>query len=162
MLDDAAVPGIELSTLKTSFMRYALYIFTLVLICTNVIAQDKDVTELKKMNEEWIHSYPKKDTAMLNRIFADDFVLINPKGIRFIKKDVIDNIGKQQINFVNVDSAAVRILTKDVAIITAYTTFKLMDNGKELTGKNCYQDVYIKRKDRWQAVSAHVTLLDIQ
>jgi hypothetical protein len=28
-----------------------------------------------------------------------------------------------------------------------------------MTGRNCYQDIYVKRKGKWMAVMAHVTLL---
>jgi hypothetical protein len=35
-------------------------------------------------------------------------------------------------------------------------------DGKDITGKNCYQDVYIKRKGRWVAIAAHVTLLGME
>ncbi|MGC4034790.1 MAG: nuclear transport factor 2 family protein [Chitinophagaceae bacterium] len=107
-------------------------------------------------------SYPTKDSATMSRIFADDFNLVGPNGKSFTKNDIIGNLSKQTITSTHIDSVAVRLITNDVGIVTAYITFTLTDNGKDVQGKNCYQDVYIKRKGQWFAVSAHVTLLSMQ
>lgn len=78
------------------------------------------------------------------------------------KKDIVDNISSQQINSVKIDTIIVRMVTENVGIITAYTTFTFPSDEKTTTAKNCYQDVYVKRNNRWLAVSAHVTLLSVE
>ncbi len=98
----------------------------------------------------------------LSRIFSDDFVLISPTGSKMTKHDIISRLNKQETTAINIDSINVRLLTSDVGLITAYITFVLKENGKDMTGQNCYQDVYVKRKDRWYAVAAHVTLLGMK
>lgn len=139
-----------------------LCIFCLFFFYSNLCAQAKEMNELRKMNEDWIASYPKKDSATLNKIFADDFVLINPVGMKFTRNDIINNLAKQQVTLAHVDSADVRMLTHDVAIITAYASFKFIVDGKEQSSRTCYQDIYMMRNGRWQAVSAHVTSLNTQ
>ena len=64
-----------------------------------------------------------------------------------------------QIISAHVDSARVRLLNAETGIVTGYASFVLKDGGKEVTGRTCYQDVYVKRNEKWQAVSAHVTNL---
>ena len=59
----------------------------------------------------------------------------------------------EKISSVKIDSIDVRILTSNVGLITAYTTFVLKADGKEITGRNCYQDVYLKRNKKWMAVA---------
>ncbi|MES1218728.1 MAG: nuclear transport factor 2 family protein [Bacteroidota bacterium] len=142
-------------------MKYLFYV-SVIFIFQSTYSQNKDVHELTKLNQEWLNSYHKKDTATLNRIFADDFVLISPKGIKMTKKDIINNLDKQETVSVNIDSIEVRLITGDVGLITAYTTFVLKDGNNNITGQNCYQDVYIKRKGRWFALAAHVTLLNMK
>ncbi len=140
-------------------------LFLSILLATffqNAFSQNKDIEELTKLNQDWLNSYSKKDTATLARIFADDFVLVSPKGGKMTKRDIISNFDKQQTVSVTVDSIDVRILTNEVGLITAYTTFILKIDGKDMTGQNCYQDVYIKRKEKWVAVAAHVTLLNMK
>lgn len=136
--------------------------FVLAVICQPAFSQDKAVAALKKLNSEWLASYPAKDTATLAKIFADDFVLISPKGVRMTKQDIISNIQKQETVSITVDSIDVRLPAKDVGILTAYTTFVLQVDGKEVIGQNCYQDVYVKRNGKWVAVAAHVTLLNMK
>jgi hypothetical protein len=147
--------------LKLSMQRSFLFIL-LATATQNSYSQNKDLEGLIKLNKDWINSYPQKDTATLNKIFAEDFVLISPKGIKMTKSDVINNIKTQEIISVNIDSSDVRLLTDDVGLITAYVTFVFKTGNKEMTGKNCYQDVYIKRKNRWLALAAHVTLPDVK
>lgn len=126
------------------------------------LSQKKDIEALTKLNQDWLNSYPKKDTATLAKIFADDFILISPKGVKMTKRDIIANLDKQETVSVCIDSLDIRLLTKKTGIITVYTTFVLKIDGKEITGKNCYQDVYVKRKGKWLAVAAHVTLLSVK
>ncbi|SDG01923.1 nuclear transport factor 2 family protein [Chitinophaga filiformis] len=121
-----------------------------------------DVEELTSINQDWLNSYPKKDAATLNRIFADDFVLISPKGTKMSKHDIIANLDKQETVAVKIDNVDVKLLTPDVGLITAYTTFIMKIDGKDVKGKNCYQDVYVKREGKWRAVAAHVTLLEME
>ena len=131
-------------------------------IFQNAFSQNKDIEELTKLNQDWLNSYPKKDTSTLAKIFADDFVLISPKGVKMTKHDIIRNLDKQETASITIDSIDVRLLTNEVGLLTAYTTFVLKIDGKDMTGQNCYQDVYIKRKDKWFAVAAHVTLLNMK
>ena len=132
------------------------------MICQSAFPQFKDMEELKRLNRDWLNSYPTKDTATLNKILANDFILVSPNGTKMTRDDVINNFNKQEPVSVNIDSIDVRLITPDVGLITAYTTFIIKTAGKEHTGKNCYQDVYMKRKNRWYAVAAHVTLLDMK
>jgi uncharacterized protein (TIGR02246 family) len=143
-------------------MRKRVTFVVLMFVAHAAFSQKKDVEILTKLNAAWIHSYPTKDKATLQRIFADDFVLINHKGIKMTKKDIIDNLDKQETLSANVDSIDVRLLTDEVGVVTAYTTFVLKTGDKVMTGKNCYQDIYIKRKGKWMAVTAHVTLLSFE
>lgn len=125
-------------------------------------SQNKDIEQLQNLNREWIASYPKKDSATLSRIFADDFILVSPGGIQMTGKDILRNLSNQTILSSTVDSASVRLVTSDVAIITGYASFVLKAGDKEMTGRTCYQDVYRKQKGQWKAVAAHVTSLATQ
>ena len=114
---------------------------------------------LEKLNHDWIASYPHKDAATLNTILADDFVLVNGKGVQMTKGDIIGNLPKMPIISAHVDSAHVRMLNAETGIVTGYASFVLKDGDKETKCRTCYQDIYVKRKEKWQAVSAHVTNL---
>lgn len=135
---------------------------SLTAILQNAYAQNSDADELKKINREWLNAYITKDTAVFARIFADDFVLVSPNGTKVPKMDMIRSLANQETLSVNIDSVDIRLVTKDVGLVTAYTTFVLKIEGKYLKGKNCYQDVYLKSNGKWKAVAAHVTVLDLK
>ena len=132
------------------------------LLSQTCFSQSKDMEILKKLNRDWINSYPTKDSATLNKIFADDFVLINHRGTKMTKKDILASLDKQEMLSAKIDSVDVKLLTDNVGVVTAYTKFVLKADGKEMTGQNCYQDIYVKRNGKWVAVTAHVTLLSFK
>lgn len=143
-------------------MRIQVIYAVLTLFGQTVFSQSKDIDILKNLNRDWINSYPTKDAATLDKIFADDFVLISHKGTKMTKKDILNNLDKQETISSKIDSVDVKLLTDNVGVVTAYTTFVLKSDSKEMTGQNCYQDIYVKRKGKWVAVNAHVTLLSFK
>jgi hypothetical protein len=66
-----------------------------------------------------------------------------------------------KIEFISViiDSVHVRLLSSDIGILTAWTSFVFKYEGKKEKAKNCYQDIYMKRENKWVAVQAHVSSL---
>lgn len=147
---------------KTNYMKTFLLMLGLCgLLPVNSFCQSGDAETIKKLNQDWLTSIANKDSAALSKILADDFVLIVPNGSKHTKKDNLINIMSRDIEFssIHADSVEVRMLTQDVGIISCWTSFVAKTGGKEMAGKNCYQDVYVKRKDRWVAVSGHVTML---
>jgi ketosteroid isomerase-like protein len=119
-----------------------------------------DIATLKKLNEDWIHSYPGKDTATLGRILADDLIMITPNGSRLSRQDCLTTMASpnQQIRSSKVDKVEVRLLG-NTALVMAEASFVALDNGKEAPGRTNYLDVYEKRKGGWVAIAAHVTYL---
>jgi uncharacterized protein (TIGR02246 family) len=124
-------------------------------------AQNKDAETLKKLNADWIASYVTKDSATMSRIFADDLVLTNPSGRAMSKGEILKGLMSpdQQFLSTKVDTVDVRLFG-NIGIINAKITGVVKANDKTITVRTCYMDVYEKRKGRWYAVAAHVTLLD--
>jgi len=119
-----------------------------------------DINTVKKLNEDWIHSYPGKDTVTMARILADDLIMITPNGSRIGKQDILKNMASpsQQVKTSKVDKAEVR-LVGNTALVFAEASFITVDNGKETPGRTSYLDIYEKRHGRWVAIAAHVTYL---
>jgi len=142
-------------------MKRLLSVLAGLLCSVNCFAQNKDIETLKKLNADWIASYVTRDTAKMSSIFGNDLVLINPSGKKFYKKDILKGVmnPKQQFLSTHVDSVDVRLFG-NIGIINAKTSATVKAEGKTSTSKVCYMDVYEKRKGRWYAVAAHVTLLE--
>jgi ketosteroid isomerase-like protein len=127
----------------------------------NAFGQNADVETIKKLNRSFLNALINKDSTALSNILADDFLLINPSGIKRNKTDNLATLRlpNQQIVAIDIDSADVRLLTNDVGQITVWTNNTVVADGKKTILKICYQDTYAKRNKQWKAVAAHVTLL---
>jgi ketosteroid isomerase-like protein len=133
-----------LSLLKLKKMKPFLLFFGLSLLCCfNLRAQANEIAAIKKLNYNWLNAYPKKDTATLSKILANDFILIKPAGLKQNKKDYLLNMADPNIETisVNIDSVDVTMASPNVAVLNAWANFTFIANGKQLTGKSCYQDV---------------------
>jgi uncharacterized protein (TIGR02246 family) len=123
-------------------------------------AQNPDLSIIKQLNRQWLDAIVQEDSAALRHILADDFVLINPGGMRRTKADNTSlHVNGQQVTRVDIDSQNVRMLTDGVGVITVWTTNYITQGTENLILKICYMDIYQKRKGQWKAVAAHVTLL---
>jgi len=142
-------------------MPLMLSVVLFVSFSANVFGQNGDVETIKKLNRGFLDALVSKDTTALSKILADDFLLINPSGIKRNKEDNLAALqsSNQQVVSIDIDSADVRLLTNDIGQITVWTTNVVIADGKKNTFKICYQDTYAKRNKQWKAVAAHVTLL---
>ena len=144
-------------------MRRVTFFFICCLAASiNSTAQNNDVQTLTKLNRQFLDALVNKDSVSLGKILASDFQLINPGGMKRSRSDNMAMAAApgQRVNSIVIDSISVRMLTNDVGLVSAWTTNSITSEGKEITLKISYQDVYQKRKNRWYAVSAHVTVLN--
>jgi ketosteroid isomerase-like protein len=126
-----------------------------------VSAQQNDSLIVSELNRNWIASYSTNDTAIMQRILADDFVMISPTGKKLGRMDIIRNVGNTDVTTIaKIDSASVRVFG-NTALVVAYLHFSIKIKDQTTNGSNCYSDLYIKRKGEWKAIAAHVTLLNL-
>ena len=142
-------------------LKYAFFCLLLAAVARTSYGQDGDADMLRKLNQDWLHSIINKDTFTLGKILADDFVMITPFGTRIGRQENLETAAMKTVDVtsINIDSMDVQLLSADVGLVTAWTSFVFREGTKETKGKNCYQDVYVKRRGRWVAVAAHVTVL---
>ena len=140
--------------------RILLFAFIFAGLLPSAHAQSADATMIKQLNRQWLDAIVQEDSASLARILADDFVLINPGGMRRTKTDNIPmHIPGQQVTRVDIDSQDLRFLTDEVGIITVWTTNYITQGEEKMVLKICYMDIYQKRNGQWKAVAGHVTML---
>jgi uncharacterized protein (TIGR02246 family) len=136
-----------------------LVLTPLLLIAGACRCQSGDADTLKALNAMFIHGSITRDTAKLGRIFAPDFVLINPAGQRRTGADVLNGfVTGPHFLSCEVDTVEIR-LYGTIGLVLARAAFTFQDKGKQTSGKTNYLDVYEKRKGRWVAIAAHVTTL---
>ena len=107
---------------------------------------------LISLTKEWIDAEGKRDGASLDRLLADDFAGIAPSGQKVTKKMIVPDPKGQGggLSFTGDDFIA-RVYG-DMGVVTGNGTWKAKDQGTL-----CFTLAFVKRGDRWQIITAHVS-----
>jgi ketosteroid isomerase-like protein len=116
-----------------------------------------DEQQLKKIEQNWADAYVKRDSAVVQRIVADDFAFIGPDGNMVNKAEYVKSIsGDTVFTVFKLDDLKVRVYG-DAAVVNGLATITAKTKGEDESGKYSFTDVFVKQKGEWKAVSGHVT-----
>ena len=108
--------------------------------------------QLIDLEKKWNEAYRRKDIAVLNRILANDIIIIYGDGTRATKSEDIASIGlDEQIESSTLDDFQVQVYG-DTAVVMSRLTSSGVRHGKHFNAQFRYIDVYRKRAGRWQCV----------
>ncbi len=124
---------------------------------TNSAPRAKDVSaeqELLKLQEEWRNADLKMDWTPMDRILADDYVLIDRDGEVHTKDQcqAYYKSGEGKILAFVIDDIKVRVYG-DAAVLTARTAIIETYKGEEISSVFRITDTWIKKAGRWQCVT---------
>ena len=126
----------------------------------NLATQGSVVQILTQMSWDEANAFKNYDTAALDRILADDWVLVAVDGQRHTKADLLGELKahKGALTSVTLDSIVVRVFG-DTAVVTGNDEEKHISfDGKDVSGRYAWTDVYVKQKDgRWRIVASHAS-----
>ena len=143
-------------------MKNIISVVILILTLVSSHAQNKDIETIKKIEETRINALITKDTATLNKIYADDVIFINTLGETLDKKRVLTLIIEPDRKYTTaeIDSfTSVRIIGSTAVLMTKTTLIRTLHNVVS-TLHNSQMAVYEKRKNKWLLVALHTTLLN--
>ncbi len=126
-------------------------------------AADKaaDETELKKTISDFEAALNKSDVAALDKMYSDDYVLIDQNGGVNTKAARLESIKSGKIKMEGMKFEDLKIKTNpagDGAVITAHVSGKNIVDGKSEDRNSMVTWVLGKMKDKgWQFVNAQVT-----
>jgi uncharacterized protein (TIGR02246 family) len=103
------------------------------------------------------------DTAALDRIYADDYTLVNISGAVTTKAQRLAAIKSGELKYesVSVDDVNIRSYG-DTAVVTDRATVKLQDKGQDISGQYRVTLTFVKMKGAWQLVAAQNTRITEQ
>jgi hypothetical protein len=107
---------------------------------------------LVSLTKDWIDAEAKRDGAALDRLLADDFVGTAPSGDKVTKKMVVPDPKGQGggLSFTGDDFVA-RVYG-DMGVVTGNGTWKEKEKGTL-----CFTLAFVKRGERWQIVTVHLS-----
>jgi hypothetical protein len=144
-------------------MRIVRLFVVLSLICAPGLigqAPSEDEKVLREIKEVlWPRAYREQDTALLDRLLADEFQMIDGSGLWSTKADEMKWVSENRPAY---DSLTFRIKRLDIfengtAIISGTGTVKGRDGSGAYVAEYQSSNVLVKRKGIWRAVASHVS-----
>jgi ketosteroid isomerase-like protein len=122
-----------------------------------------DEQAIRQLLNEISTALGRNDAAALDRIYADDYTLVNESGVLTTKAPRLAAIKSGELKYESVGFDEVNVrLYGNTAVATYRVTSKGQLKGQEIGGQFRATSTYMKMKGRWQLVAAQVTRITEQ
>ncbi|HEY2797852.1 MAG TPA: nuclear transport factor 2 family protein [Thermoanaerobaculia bacterium] len=119
----------------------------------------KAMREIAALDAEYQAAVKRNDVATMDRILADDFVLVTGRGKTYTKKDLLDEArGGRMVYERQEDSQQAVRVWGDTAVITALLWEKGTNAGKPFDYKVWFSDTYVRTPKGWRYVFGQSSL----
>jgi len=119
---------------------------------------------IKELSMQWSTAILKKDATILERIWAPDFVYVEPSGERFTKADGIAALktGKEQPTLSEPTSIDDRVYGGGTVAVDIgdYREAGKDKDGKPYDRRSRFTNVWVLKDGAWRCVSAHASVLE--
>jgi ketosteroid isomerase-like protein len=131
---------------------------TIVVIATNAAVAD-DRRTVAALDTQYQAAVKKNDAATMDRLLADDFVLVTGSGKTYTKADLLHEARGGQVLYEHQEDReqTVRVWS-DVAVVTAKLWEKGTNNGKPFDHKVWFSDTYVRTTAGWRYVFGQSSL----
>lgn len=112
------------------------------------------------MMDQYTAALTKRDTAALERIWADDYTFINGSGVVLTKAERLANARSGATNLgtiTPVGDQKIRFYGEDVAVMLMRVTLKGQYSGKATNGDFEASNVWVKGPSGWQLACNQIT-----
>ena len=139
-----------------------LYILTAI-VCISCCAfagsavdDQKNVASLDKQYQAAVKA---NDASTMERILADDFILVEGDGSAHSKSDLLEEARSKRITYLHQDESEQTVrVWGDTAVVTAKLWGKGTQDGKPFDWKLWFSDTYIRTPAGWRYVFGQASL----
>lgn len=122
---------------------------------------DEPRGNLLKLEHEWDDAIVRRDAKTLDRILAEDYLLITPDGQVVTKTQLLESLQGPRVDGFELKSitegeTASRVYG-NTAVVLGNFTIKGQVAGQEVETPFRHTDVFVRRDGRWRCVSRHST-----
>src|SRR5712691_192441 len=124
----------------------------------NALANN-DENIVAALDTEYQAAVKRNDAATMDRILADDFVLVTGKGKGFTKADLLNEARAKNVNYEHQEDSNQKVrIWGNTAVVTALLWAKGSDNGKPFEYKLWFSDTYVRTATGWRYVFGQASL----
>jgi len=140
--------------MKDRFLKRALPIIAVLCLCDCSVEKDPKETERYILDTErqWAESVATGDTSAIERILADDFIGVDPKGRLYNKQQMIGETRDAPKYFVSNRINDVKVQFYGNTAIAQGSEIWEKHSGER--GRFVWTDTWLQRNGRWQIVAA--------
>lgn len=139
-------------------MRALLLGFCLWAMAATGLAQTDDRATIAALEAEWNAAHVKGDAAALDKLFADEIVVVVPAMRPMGKADSLGVFATGRFKFDRYDTTDTTIrVYGDSAIVTGRLQRARRMGDRAMDDDWRFTKVYVRRDGRWQAVSFHAS-----
>ena len=114
--------------------------------------------ELLKLENEFARAVASNDADALDRLLADDWIIVEPDGGMIDKARFLEVIRSGALSHESMESTDLRArLYGYTAVVTGLTTSKGKFMGQDFTSCEQATDIFVKQADGWQCVFTQLT-----
>lgn len=121
----------------------------------------EDAKAVAALDTEYQAAVARNDAAAMDRILADDFLLVIGSGKSFTKADLLREARARSVVYEEQkeidDSQKVRVWG-DTAVVTAKLWIKGTQGGKPFERRLWFSDTYVRTKSGWRYVFGQASL----
>ena len=120
---------------------------------------DADDQAVAALDTQYQAAVAKGDAAAIDRILADDFVLVTGKGKVFTKADLLNEArGGKTVYEKQEDSSQKVRVWGDTAVVTALLWEKGTEDGKPFDYRLWFSDTYVRTPSGWRYVFGQASI----
>ena len=140
--------------MKDCLLKCIFPIVAVFCLCHCSEQKDQRDTEryILESERQWAESVARGDTSAIERILADDFVGVDPKGHLYTKRQMIDDTRNAPKYFVSNRLNDVKVRFYGATAIAQGSETWGKRSGER--GRFVWTDTWLKRNGRWQIVAA--------
>jgi ketosteroid isomerase-like protein len=145
--------------MKSVSMCVAMFILLVIPSAMPNALANNDESIVAALDIEYQAAVRKNDAATMDRILADDFVLVTGKGKVFTKADLLNEARAKNVNYEHQEDSNQKVrIWGTTAVVTALLWAKGSDNGKPFEYKLWFSDTYVRTSTGWRYVFAQSSL----
>ena len=123
---------------------------------TNVV---DDKASVAALDTEYQAAVKANDAATMDRILADDFILVTGRGAVFTKEDLLTSARNKEVIYEHQEDTQQKVRAwGQTAVVTALLWIKGTKEGKPIERKLWFSDTYVRTPSGWRYVFGQASL----